>query len=169
MFIWSQKNSFSLSLRFFQVILSRSRWNVSRHVQEEKRLSQPQTSGRKRSSNRDRINRFSDWNQTDTWLTRVRVVESISPTCLLVKILWLSTSISPTILHSNLPVQVTLVICRLFICNFAYMWLKLWHFRGTYPPIYQCYWSHYIRIHYMRAKFLGPYLSHITRAACTLN
>jgi len=64
-------------------------------------------------------------------------------------------------------VQVALVICGLFICDFAYMWLQLWHFRGTYPPIYQCYWSHYMRIHYMRANFLGPYLSHITRAACT--
>ncbi len=60
-------------------------------------------------------------------------------------------------------IQVALVICGLFMCDFAYMPLKLWHFRGTYPPIYQCYWSHYMRIRYIRANFLGPYLSHITR------
>jgi hypothetical protein len=35
-------------------------------------------------------------------------------------------------------VQVALVICGLFIYDFAYIRLKLWHFRGTYPPIYQC-------------------------------
>ena len=64
-----------LSLRsFFQVILSGSgRWNVSRHVQEENRLSQRRTSGRKRSLNRHRINRFGDWKQTDTRITRVRL------------------------------------------------------------------------------------------------
>ncbi len=62
-------------------------------------------------------------------------------------------------------VQQALVICGLFICDFAYMWLKLWHFRGTYPPKYQSYWSHYMQIHYMQANFLGPYLSHITGVA----
>ncbi len=35
----------------------------------------------------------------------------------------------------------------------------IWHFRGTYPQIYQCYWSHYMQIHYIWANFLGPYIS----------
>ncbi len=30
-------------------------------------------------------------------------------------------------------------------------------------PIYQCYWSRYIQTNY-----LGPYLSHITRATCAV-
>jgi hypothetical protein len=58
-------------------------------------------------------------------------------------------------------------LCGLFIFDFMYMQLKLWHFRGTYPLICQCYLSRYIQIHYMQTIFLGPYLSHITRFACT--
>jgi len=91
-------------------------------------------------------------------------------------IAWLRLTIECQFRKSNkifsidrgLEIQVALVICRLFICDFAYMWLKLWHFRGMYPPIYQWYWSHYMRIHYIPANFLGPYISHITRAACTI-
>jgi len=30
--------------------------------------------------------------------------------------------------------QVALVLCGLFICNFAFMRLKFWHFRCTDPP-----------------------------------
>jgi len=40
-------------------------------------------------------------------------------------------------------------------------------FSGTYPLINSHPWSFYIRIHYMRVYFWSPYLSHITRAACT--
>ena len=75
------------------------------------------------------------------------------------------TTLKPVCVTGS-SVQVALVICGLFICDFAYMQLKLWHFRGTYPLIYQCYWSPYMRICYMRTIFLGPYLSHITRSAC---
>jgi len=32
----------------------------------------------------------------------------------------------------------SLHICGFFIFDFLYMQLKLWHFRGTYPPIYKC-------------------------------
>jgi hypothetical protein len=38
----------------------------------------------------------------------------------------------------------------------------------TYPLIYSHPWSFYMRIHYMRVIFYGPYLSHITRSACTV-
>ncbi len=48
-----------------------------------------------------------------------------------------------------------------------YMRLKSWHYWGMYPLIYQCYWSRYMRIHYMQSIFLGPYLSNITRSTCT--
>ena len=67
---------------------------------------------------------------------------------------------------SNIRIQAALVICKLFICDFAYMRLKLWHFRGTHPSISNCYWSHYMQVLYMRTNFLGPYVSHITRADC---
>jgi len=57
--------------------------------------------------------------------------------------------------------QAALVICRFFSCDFAYMQMKICHFIETYPPIFQCYWPRYM------FYFLGPNLSHITRAACT--
>jgi len=41
-------------------------------------------------------------------------------------------------------------------------------FSGTYPLIYSHPWSSYIRIHYIRAHFQSPYLSHITRSTCTM-
>ncbi len=63
-------------------------------------------------------------------------------------------------------VQVDLVICCLFICEFAYLRLQIDHIFGTYPPIYSHSWSFYMRIHYMQDKFFGPYLSHITRSTC---
>jgi len=63
-------------------------------------------------------------------------------------------------------VQVALVICGLFICEFAYMRLKNGLFSGTYPLIYSDRWSFYMQIHYMRAYFWSPYLSHITRSTC---
>jgi len=65
-------------------------------------------------------------------------------------------------------IQVALVICGLFICHFAYMQLKNGLFSGTYPLIYGNLWSFYMRIHYMRAYFWSPYLSHITRSTCTV-
>ena len=71
------------------------------------------------------------------------------------------------ILHQQMAIQAALVICGLFICDFAYMRFKFWHFRRTYPLIIQCYWSRYMRIYYMRTNFLGPYLSHIKRANST--
>jgi len=66
------------------------------------------------------------------------------------------------------PVQVALVICGLFICEFAYMRMKNGLFSGTYPLIYSDLWSFYMRIHYVRAYFWSPYLSHITRSTCTV-
>jgi len=32
----------------------------------------------------------------------------------------------------------------------------------------QCYYSRYMQVFYMRTKFVGPYLSHMSKAACTL-
>jgi len=66
-------------------------------------------------------------------------------------------------------VQAALVICGLFTCDFAYMRLKNGLFPGTYPPIYGIPRSFCVQIHYMRAYFWSPYLSHITRSACTVN
>ncbi len=39
-------------------------------------------------------------------------------------------------------------------------------FSETYPVIYSHPWSFYMRIRYMRAYFLSPYLLHITRSTC---
>jgi len=64
-------------------------------------------------------------------------------------------------------IQAALVICGLFICEFAYMRLKNGFFSGTYPLIYSDHRSFYMRIHYMRAYFWSPYLWHITRSTCT--
>jgi hypothetical protein len=66
-------------------------------------------------------------------------------------------------------VQATLVICGIFICEFAYMRLKNDLFSGTYALIYSDCWSFYMQIHYMRAYFWSPYLSHIKRSTCTCN
>ncbi len=66
-------------------------------------------------------------------------------------------------------IQADLVICGLFICEFAYLRLQIGHFSGTYPPIYSHSWPFYMRIRYMRTKFFGPYLSHITRSNCMSN
>jgi len=41
-------------------------------------------------------------------------------------------------------------------------------FFGTYPLIYCKQWSFYLQIHYMRAYFWSPYLSHITRSTCII-
>jgi len=58
-------------------------------------------------------------------------------------------------------------ISELFILDFAYMRLKLWHFRVTYPPIYQCFCGLIIcKFLICEPIFLGPNLSHITRTAC---
>jgi len=55
-----------------------------------------------------------------------------------------------------------------FYCDFAYMRLKNLLFSGTYPLIYSDHWSFYMRIHYMRAYFWSPYLSHIIQSnLCT--
>ena len=66
-------------------------------------------------------------------------------------------------------IQAALVISSLFICDFAYMRLKIGHFSGAYPLIYSHHWSFYMQIRYMQAHFFGPYLLHITRATCTKN
>ncbi len=68
-----------------------------------------------------------------------------------------------TLLH----IKAGLVICGLFICEFAYLQLEIGRFSGTYPPIYSHSWTFYMQIRYMRAKFFGPFLSHITRSNCT--
>ncbi len=66
-----------------------------------------------------------------------------------------------------MQIQLALIICRLFICEFVYMQLKNGLISGTYPLIYSDRWSLCMRIHYMRAYFWSPYLSHITRSTCT--
>ncbi len=62
--------------------------------------------------------------------------------------------------------QANLVICCLFICDFAHMRSKIGLNKGNYPLIYSHLWSFYIQIHYMQDFYLGSYLSHITRSAC---
>jgi len=42
--------------------------------------------------------------------------------------------------------------------------IEKWPFSGAYPLIYSDCRSFYMRIHYMRAYFWSPYLSHITRS-----
>jgi len=63
--------------------------------------------------------------------------------------------------------QAALVICRLFICDFAYMRLKNGLFSGTYPLIHGNPWSFYMRIYYIGAYFWSPYLLNITSSTCT--
>jgi len=65
-------------------------------------------------------------------------------------------------------IQVALVICGLFICDFTYMRSKNDLFSGTYPLIISHSWSFYMQFHYMRVYFWSPYLSHITRSNCSL-
>jgi len=62
--------------------------------------------------------------------------------------------------------QVALVICGLFICDFAYMQFRNDFFSGTYPLIISHPWSFYMWILYMRVYFWSPYPSHITRSNC---
>jgi len=47
---------------------------------------------------------------------------------------------------SFLKIHAALVICGLFICEFAYMQLKNGLFSGTYPLIYSDCWSFYMRL-----------------------
>jgi len=63
-------------------------------------------------------------------------------------------------------IQAALVICCLFICDFAYMRSRNDLFSGTYPLIISHPWSLYMRIHYIRIYFWSPYPSHITRSNC---
>jgi len=64
-------------------------------------------------------------------------------------------------------IQANLILCGLFICKFAYMRLKNCLFSGTYPLIDSDCRSLYMQIHYIRAYFGSPYLSHIMRSTCT--
>ncbi len=63
-------------------------------------------------------------------------------------------------------VQADLVICSLFICKFAFMWLRTILIYRTHPLIYTYPWSFHMRMRYMRVIFYCPYLSHIPRSAC---
>ncbi len=63
----------------------------------------------------------------------------------------------------GVTVQEALIICDLLICVFADVQLRNGHFPVTYLQIYSNPWSFYMQIHYMRAYFLSPYLSHIVR------
>jgi len=45
-------------------------------------------------------------------------------------------------------------------------WKLIILFSRTYPSICSHSWSFHRRIHYLRAYFLGPYLSHVTRSPC---
>jgi len=53
----------------------------------------------------------------------------------------------------------------------TFLELKIWHFRGTYPLIYHYFKSGLVLCEFIIKKpnFLGPYLLHITRDACTFN
>jgi hypothetical protein len=66
----------------------------------------------------------------------------------------------------RLLVQAALIICGLFICDFAYMGSRNDLFSVTYPLIISHPWSFYMQIHYMRVYFWSPYPSHITRSNC---
>jgi len=68
-----------------------------------------------------------------------------------------------------MAVQVALVICGIFICEFSYMQLKNGLFSGTYLLIYSDCWSFYMQNHYIWAYFWSPFLLHITRSTCTQN
>jgi len=55
---------------------------------------------------------------------------------------------------------------RTFYLQFHVYAIEIMAFQWAYLPIYQCYWSRYMRICYVcicevRTNFLGPYLSHI--------
>ncbi len=52
-----------------------------------------------------------------------------------------------------IEVQVTLIICGLFICDSTYMRLKKWLFSRTYPLIFGNPRSFYLQIHHIRAYF----------------
>jgi len=67
-----------------------------------------------------------------------------------------------------LDIQAALVICGLFICDFAYIRSRNDLFSITYPLIISHPWSFYIRIHYIQVYFWSPYPSHITRSNCTV-
>ncbi len=57
---------------------------------------------------------------------------------------------------------------RSFYLRFHAYAIEKWPFSGTYPLIYSYPWSFYIRIHYMRANFWSPCLSHITRSVLSI-
>ncbi len=65
-------------------------------------------------------------------------------------------------------VQVELTICGLFVWYFLNMQLRTIISYVTYPLIYSHPKSFPIPICFMRDLFFGPYLSLITRSACTL-
>ncbi len=56
---------------------------------------------------------------------------------------------------------------RTFYLRFRVYAIQKWPFSVTYPLINSHPWSFYMQIHYIRVYFWSPYLSHITRAACT--
>jgi len=64
----------------------------------------------------------------------------------------------------KLTIQMALVICGLFICDFAYMRSRNDLFSGTYPLIISHPWAFHMWIHYIRVYFWSPYPSHITRS-----
>jgi len=61
---------------------------------------------------------------------------------------------------ADLVVQAVLVICGLFMCDFAYMRLRIGHFSVLYPIVYSHPWVFNANSLY---GIFGPYLSHITR------
>ncbi len=52
---------------------------------------------------------------------------------------------------TRITIQAALVICGLFICDFAYIRSRNGLFSGTYPLIYP--WSFYMQICYMEPIF----------------
>jgi len=58
---------------------------------------------------------------------------------------------------------------RSFYLQFQVYSIEKWPSSGTYPLIYGNPRSFNMQIHHMRAYFLSPYLSHITRSTCTSN
>jgi len=105
----------------------------------------------------------------DYFEKRTKIVLFFSPILLSIEPrLHLAFTSGLSTLNCIFKVQAALVICGLFIFKFEYMRLKNGLISGTYSLIYSDHWSFYMRIHYMRAYFWSPYLSHITRSACTI-
>jgi len=108
--------------------------------------------------------------RTSTVETRRRIIimaSMIRPIMLFVHLKKIGHHKNDLMSNWSYQIQAALVICGLFICDFAYMRLKNGLLSGTNPLIYGNPWSFLMWIHYMPAYFWSPYLSNITRSTCT--